>query len=75
MNTLDVSKSLVSEVFKLLRVDITSHYSYSRADLYGALSPETLLCSNMTQSTLYHNMLLHILKERTDKILLPQLNH
>ena len=70
MNDMTSSKCMFSEVCMLLRILLTIPVTTSTAErTFSTLRRlKTFLRSTMTQKRLNHVMLLHIYKEKTDKI-------
>ena len=70
MATVSSSKSLLSEVYKLLHICCTIPVTSATAErTFSALRRlKTFLRTTMTQTRLYHVAILHIHKEKTDEI-------
>ena len=70
MNSITSSKTMVSEVYTLLRLVLTIPVTTSTAErTFSALRRlKSFLRSRMLQPRLNHVMMLHIHKERTDSI-------
>ena len=69
MNSIDSSKSLFSEVRKLLQTVFTIPKTSATTErTFSALQLKTLLRSSMLQSRLNNCMVLHVHKDKTDQI-------